>query len=209
MALADWVRYHVNVYWEKAPDYRTSRTLDWLNDACEARLKKEDRNQDKVGYTALMSPTSIAFDFSDASLSFDLMQPNRAELRLGKRQQIEKFPISLLLTAGLTTTDDGNPRKIPPYVLFGTKNWPGRRAAVCRYERARVFCYSVQPVAGQFKCLLHITAVGDTGLRFGIDVRFATEFEAELLFKWLEPEREPVTVKSDPSVPAGNTFGQV
>ena len=191
MALADWVRYHVDVYWEKAPDYRTSRTLDWLNDACEAELKREDRNQDKVGYTALMSPTSIAFGFGDASLSFDLMQPNRAELRLGKRQHIERFPVSLLLTAGRNTTDHGNSRKIPSYVLFGTKNWPGRRAVVCRYERAHVSCDPVQSVADHFQCLLHITAVGD------MDVRFATRFEAELLFKWLELERKLVTVKSD------------
>ena len=187
MALADWVRYHVNVYWEKAPDYRTSRTLDWLNDACEAKLKKEDRNQDNVGYTALMSPTSIAFGFGDAALSFDwkhlLTQANRAKLRLGKRQHIGKLPISLLLTTGLDTTDDGNPRKIPPYVLLGTKNRLGRRAAVCRYERAHVSSEPVQSVADHFQCLLHITAIGD------IDVRFATKFEAQLLFKWLELER--------------------
>ncbi len=73
MALAGRVRYHVNVFWEKAPDRRTSRTLDWLNDACEARLDEEDRDHGKVTYAALMSPTSIAFTFS----AFDWKRPFR------------------------------------------------------------------------------------------------------------------------------------
>jgi len=176
----------VNVYWEKAPDYRTSRTLDWLNDACEAKLKKEDRNQDRIEYTALMSPTSIAFSFRDASLSFDwkhlFTQANRAKLRLGKRRHIGKSPISLLLTTGLNTTDDANSREIPPYLLLGAKKWPGRRAAVNKYERAYVSCGQVQSVADHFQCLLHIRAVGE------IDVRFVTKFEAQLLFNWAGTE---------------------
>src|SRR5215472_15137701 len=53
MAFADLIRYHVNVYWEKAPDRRATRTLDWLNDACEAKLKDEDRDHGEVKYTAL------------------------------------------------------------------------------------------------------------------------------------------------------------
>jgi hypothetical protein len=187
MALADRVGYHVNVYWEKAPDYRTSRTLDWLNDACEAKLEKEDRTQDKVEYTALMSPISMAFSFRDASLSLDwkhLFTPaNRARLRLGKRQYAGKFPISLLLTTGLNTTHDGSPRKVPPYMLLGTKKWPGRRAAVSRFELAHVSCGQVRPVADHFQCFLRITAVGN------LEVRFVTKSEAQLLSKWLEPKR--------------------
>src|ERR1700692_2765670 len=151
MALADRVRYHVNVYWEKAPDYRTSRTLDWLNDACEAKLKKEDRDQGEVKYTALMSPTSIAFIFRDASLSFGwkhlITQVNRAKLRLGKGQYIGKFPISLLLTTEPNKTDaDEKARQSQPYLLLGTKKRLGSRAAVSKYERTDICCDSVQRV---------------------------------------------------------------
>jgi len=140
------------VYWENAPDYRTSRTLDWLNDACEAKLKKKDRDQGVVKYLALMSPASVRFISRGTALSFDtnhlFTQANRAKLRLGKGQYLRRFPISLLLTTELTTTDDnGAAQQIHPYVLLGTKKPFGRRAAVSRYERAQIECDSVRRVA--------------------------------------------------------------
>ena len=187
----------MNVYWENAPDYRTSRTLDSLNDACEAKLKKEDRDQGEVKYMALMSPASIVV-FRDASLSFGwkhlITQANRAKLRLGNGQYIRKFPSSLLLTTELNKTDaDGKAQQIQPYVLLGTKKRLGRRAAV-KYERTNIRCDPVQPaedprdpvrrVKDHFQCMLHIGTVA-------IDVRFATEFEAMFLFKYLKPKSEP------------------
>jgi hypothetical protein len=141
------------VYWEKAPDYRTSRTLDWLNDACEAKLKKNDRAHGEITYTALMSPASVGFTCRGTALSFDRKRPftqaNRAKLWLGKRQYIRRFPISLLLTTERTTRDDdGKVKQIQPYVLLGTKQWLGRFAAVKSYEPTdiRIF-HAVQPVA--------------------------------------------------------------
>jgi hypothetical protein len=209
IALADRVRYHVNVYWEKAPDYRTSRTLDWLNDACEAKLTQEDRDRGAVKYTALMSPTKIAFIFRDPSLSFDWKHPftqaNRAKLRLGKGHYIREFPISLLLTTELSKTDaDGKDRQVPPYVLLGTKKRLGRRPAVKKYEQTDIRCgpvrrvkdisrNSVWTVVDRFQCMLHISTVA-------IDVRFATKSEATVLFQCLEPkpERQPAAAKGGP-----------
>ena len=99
MALADRVRYHVNVFWENAPDRRTSRTPDWLNDACEARLNEEDRDQGKVTYAALMSPTSVAFTFP----AFDWKRPFRRANR--PRNYTGGSPISLLVTTEPDATD--------------------------------------------------------------------------------------------------------
>ena len=195
----------MNVYWEKAPDYRTSRTLDWLNDACEAKLTARERDEGAVEYTALMSPTSIVFISRDSSLSFDWKNPftqaNRAKLRLGKRQYTRKFSISLLVTAELNTTDaDRKDRQVQPYVLFGTKKRLGRRPAVKKYGRADIRCCPVRPVTGisrdpvrpladRFECRLHISTVA-------MDVRFATESEATVLFQRLKPE--PAAAKSGP-----------
>ena len=210
IALADRVRYHVNVYWENAPDHRASRTLDWLNDACEAKLKKKDRDQGRVKYAALMSPASITFISRGASLSFDwkrpFMQANRAKLRLGKGKYVRGFPISLLLTTKLNTTDaHGKAQQIQPYVLLGTKKRLGMRAAVSKYELADVRCGPVRrmamdtpcdPVrreADHFQCCLYTSTVA-------LDVRFATEFEATALFECLKRKSEPgqAAAKSGP-----------
>jgi hypothetical protein len=149
--LADLIRYHVNVQWEKAPDYRTSRTLDWLNDACEAKLKNEDRDHGEITYMALMSPASVGFICRGTALSFDWRHPfaqaNRAKLRLGKRRYTRGFPISLLLTTERTTKDDGGEvKQIHPYVLLGTKQWLGRFATVKRYKPTGICCYAVREV---------------------------------------------------------------
>jgi hypothetical protein len=207
----------MNVYWENAPDRRTSRTLDWLNDACEAKLKEKDRDQGMVKYAALMSPASITFISRGGSLSFDwkrpFMQANRAKLRLGKGQYIKGFPISLLLTEKLNTTDaDGKVRQIQPYVLLGTKKRLGRRAAVSKYELADVQCGPVQRmtvnvpidpvrrVADHFQCTLYTSTVA-------LDVRFATEFEAKALLKCLNRKSEPgqAAAKSGPQVSSDST----
>jgi hypothetical protein len=197
----------VNVFWEKAPDYRTSLTLDWLNDACEAKLTKEDRHRGAVEYTALMSPIKIVLIFRDSSLSFDWKHPftqaNRAKLRLGKGRYTREFPISLLLTTELNRTDaDGKDRQVQPYVLLGTKKRLGRRPAVRKHEWADIRCGPVRrvtdishdpvrPVVDRFQCRLHISTVA-------IDVRFATESEATVLCQCLEPkpERQPAAEKS-------------
>src|SRR5262245_6886703 len=104
IAFADRIRYHVNVFWENAPDRRTSRTLDWLNDACEAELDEDDRHRGEVTYTALMSPVSIAVSRA-VDLGHLLTQTNRAGLRPGKKKYTGKYPISLLLTTGLDTAN--------------------------------------------------------------------------------------------------------
>jgi hypothetical protein len=191
----------VNVYWENAPDHRTSRTLDWLNDACEAKLKKKDRDQGTVKYAALMSPASVTFISRGSSLSFDwkrpFMQANRAKLRLGKGKYIRGFPISMLLTTKLKKTDaGGKAQQIQPYVLLGTKKRLGTRAAVGKYELADVRCGPVRrmatdtpcdPVrreADNFQCCLYTSTVA-------LDIRFATEFEARALFDCLERKQEP------------------
>jgi len=185
----------VNVYWEKAPDRRTSRTLDWLNDACEAKLKDDDRDHGEVKYTALMSPVSIAFI-------------SRARVRLGKRTYTRKFPISLLLTEERTTTGDGKGTpSTQRYVLLGMERWPGGRVQVSKvrkYEWAILSCDEVSEVTdtprdparravSHFQCLLH-TGTAD------LDIRFATRPEADVLFDCLKPGTEPkaATVKSGP-----------
>ena len=194
-------------YWKNAPDYRTSRTLDWLNDACEAKLEADDRDEGVVRYTALMSPTAIVFTFRDVSLPFDwkhlFTQANRAKLRLGKGKHVREFPISLLLTTGLSITDANKvTRHVQPYALLGTKKRLGGRAKASRYERTNITWISCGPVqlaadvsadlvrrvADHFQCSLHISTVGR------IDVIFATEFEAKFLSQWLEP----ATAKSGP-----------
>jgi hypothetical protein len=188
------------VYWEKARDYRTSRTMDWLNDACEAKLKSDDRDEGVANYAALMSPVSVAFQQS-FHWKHPFGQANRTKLRLGKGRYSGKFPISLLLTtAVIKTSAHQEPRQIQP-LLLGTKKWPGKRAAVGRYERATISCDQPQPVAdpspdpvrgvvNHFRCLLQISVVGD------IDIRFATASEAQVLFDWLNPK--PATAKSGP-----------
>jgi hypothetical protein len=189
------------VHWENAPDHRTSRTLDWLNDACEAKLKERDRDWGKVKYAALMSPTSIEFTSRAASLSFDWKRPftqaNRAKLRLGKGKYTRRFPISLLLTTKLNTTDTkGKVRQIQPYVLLGTKKRLGRSAAVSKYKLADVRCDPVGPmpvntprnpvrlVADRFQCKLYTSTVA-------LNIRFATESEATALFEFLKRKSEP------------------
>lgn len=166
----------MNVFWENAPDRRTSRTLDWLNDACEARLGEEDRDQGKVTYAALMSPTSIAF-----------RQANRARKYTG-------FPISLLVTQQPDTTGaGGTPPEIEAHVLLGMKKRLGRRAAVRKYRRADIR-KAVKPETDDFQCTLHLS----TGT---IDVGFATKFEVNVLVECLKPkskeESKTATAKSD------------
>jgi hypothetical protein len=194
MALTDRVRYHVNVDWENAPDYRTSRTLDWLNDACEAKLKAEDRDRGMVKYKALMSPVSVVFNFRDSSLPFDRNHPltrkNLAKLRLAKGEHERTFPISLLLTAKRKANARRKIPQIQPYMLLGTKRWLGRAAAVKRYKSADISCDPIQRVmeisddpvprtVDRFQCRLHISTVV-------IDVKFATKFEATFLFHYLK-----------------------
>jgi hypothetical protein len=175
IALADRVRYHVNVFWEKAPDRRTSGTLDWLNDACEARLDEEDRDQGKVTYAALMSPTSIVFTFS----AFDWKRPFRRANR--PRHYTGAFPISLLVTKTPDTTDvGGTPLEIEPHVLLGMKKGLGRRAAVRKCKLADI--HAVKPEK-DFQCTLHLSTE-DT-----ICVGFATKFEVNVLVECLKPNQ--------------------
>jgi len=166
IALADRVRYHVNVFWEKAPDRRTSRTLDLLNDACEARLDTKARHQGKVTYVALMSPTWVAFNFS----AFDWKRPftrvNRA-----------KAPISLLVTTKPDTTGVSKTAPtIQSYVLFGMKKGRGRRAVVREFKWADID--SVKPEKDHFWCTIR-TSAGT------IWVGFATKFEVNVLAECL------------------------
>jgi hypothetical protein len=168
IALADRVRYHMNVFWENAPDRRTSRTPDWLNDACEARLDKEDRHQGKVTYVALMSPTWVAFTFP----SFYWKRPFR---RARERKYTGGSPISLLVTTEPDTTT-----AIESYALFGMKERLGKRAAVRKYRRADIHD-AVKP--DDFHCTLHLCA----GKK--IDVGFATKFEVDVLVECLKPNQ--------------------
>jgi hypothetical protein len=166
IALPDRVRYHVNVFWEKAPDRRTSRTLDWLNDACEARLDEETRDQGKVTYAALMSPTWVAF----ASSAFDWKHPFT-------RTNQAKAPISLLVTTKPDTTGSKTAPKIESYVLFGMKKGRGRRAVVRKCKRADID--AVKPEKDHFWCTLR-TSTGT------IWVGFATKFEIDVLVECLK-----------------------
>ena len=190
------------MYWENAPDRRTSRTLDWLNDACEAKLKDDDRDHGEVKYTVLMSPVSIAFISRGAGLSFDrkrpFTQPNRAKVGLGKGKYTRKSPISLLLTEERTTNGAGE--RTPStqrYVLLGMERWPGGRVQISkvrRYEWAILSCDKVEEVTEaprdparravtRFQCMLH-TGTAD------LDVRFATRPEAVFLSECLKPGQE-------------------
>jgi hypothetical protein len=175
IALCDRVRYHVNVFWENAPDRRTSRTLDWLNDACEAKLGEEDRDQGNVTYAALMSPTSIAFTFSSFYWKRPFRQVNRA------KQYTSGFPISLLVTKKPGTTDaGGTPPEIAPHVLLGMKKRLGRRAAVRKVRRADIQ-EAAKAETDDFQCTLRLS----TGT---IDVGFATKFEVNALVECLKPK---------------------
>jgi hypothetical protein len=192
IALADRVRYHVNVYWENAPDHRASRTPDWLNDACEARLKEQDRDHGKVTYAALMSPVSIAFTFPSFNWKRPFTQANLVKLRLGKTQY-NGVPISLLVTTKPNKTDaDRTTPEIGPYVLLGMKKRLGRRASVKKYKRADI-C-NAKPVTDDFQCKICIST-------FAMNVGFATKFEVDVLLKCLnlesEPESKTAAAKSD------------
>jgi len=174
----------VNVFWENAPDRRTSRTLDWLNDACEARLSEEDRSQGRVTYAAIMSPTSITF-----------RQANRAREYTG-------FPISLLVTKKPDTTGvGGTPPEIEPHVLLGMKKRRrlGRRAAVRKYSRADIQ-KAVKPGTDDFQCTLYLSTDTIDLSTETIDVRFATNFEVNVLVECLKPkskgESETAAAKS-------------
>jgi hypothetical protein len=178
-----------------------------------------------------MSPTSIEFTSRTASLrrwfyvgrvavhgdvprlAFDWKRPfiqaNRAKLWLGKGKYTRWFPISILLTTELNTTDiKGNVRQIQPYLLLGTKKRFGRRPAVSKYELADVRCdpcdlcdlYDLydhvgpMPVntlrnptrrsADRFQCKLYTSTVA-------LNIRFATEPEAKALFEFLKQKSEP------------------
>lgn len=184
IVLADLIRYHVNVYWENAPDRRTSRTPDWLNDACEARINKKERHHGRVTYAALMSPLSIGFD----NLSFDLKHPlahaNRAKLRLSKRQYTGGFPISLLVVAakpGTAGAGGATQQTEPHALLLGMKKRLGRRAVVRKCMGAEI---KRHPDQDEFMCRIKV----GTGT---IDVGFATKFEVDTLFKYLNLSSEP------------------
>jgi hypothetical protein len=180
IALADWVRYHVNVFWEKAPDRRTSRTLDWLNDACEAKLDKEDRDQGKVTYAALMSPISVVFTFDSFDWKRPFAQANLAKLHPGRRHYTEDFPfpISLLVTTKPDTTDAGRtPPEMESHVLLGMKKWLGRRAAVRKYRQD-----DIKPETDDFQCTLRLS-------KGAIIVGFATKFEVDVLVECLKPNQ--------------------
>jgi hypothetical protein len=47
------------VFWERAPDQRMLRTLDWMNDECEAAIKKRERRDGTITYRAIMSPVQV------------------------------------------------------------------------------------------------------------------------------------------------------
>ena len=157
----------MNVFWEKAPDRRTSRTLDLLNDACEARLDEKDRHQGKVTYAALMSPTWVAFNFS----AFDRRRPFT-------RVNQAKAPISLLVTTAPDTTGVSKTAPtIESYVLFGMKKGRGRRPVVRECKRAEI--QAVKPDKNHLWCTLH-TKSGT------IWVGFATKFEVNVLVECLQ-----------------------
>jgi hypothetical protein len=69
------------VYWQGAPDHRMLRTLDWMNDKCEAKLRAKDRPAGGVlTYHALMSPIRVKISH-----------------RGGKPRNV-KGPVSVLIT---------------------------------------------------------------------------------------------------------------
>jgi hypothetical protein len=174
----------VNVYWENAPDQRVSRTPDWLNDACQARLEARNRDHGKVTYAALMSPVSIAFTFPSFDWKRPFTQANLAKLRPGKRQYSGEFPISLLVTAKPNKADaDRTTREIEPYVLLGMKKRLGRRATVKKYKLADIRD-AAKAVTDDFQCKICIST-------FAIEVGFATTFEVNALLNCLNPESEP------------------
>lgn len=95
------------VFWQNARDERMLRTLDWINDECESRLRKDDRPSDgRVTYAALMSPLKVEIRH-----------------RRVKGYRAYSWPISLLITDDL--------------VLIGTKRGRGRRAGVKKISRER------------------------------------------------------------------------
>ena len=122
-----------------------------------------------------MSPTSITF-----------RQANRARKYTG-------FPISLLVTKKPDTTDaGGTPPEIEPHVLLGMKKRRlGRRAAVRKYRRADIQ-KAVKPGTDDFQCTLYLST--DT-----IDVRFATNFEVNVLVECLKPKEESETAAAKSS----------
>jgi hypothetical protein len=84
------------------------RTLDWINDVCESKLRTNDRPRDgRITYAALMSPVKVHI----------------WQRRAGRYREFA-WPISLLITDDL--------------VLIGTKRGKGRRARVYRAERTRI-----------------------------------------------------------------------
>lgn len=184
----------MNVYWENAPDRRTSRTPDWLNDACQAKLGRKNRQDGKVTYAVLMSPLSIDFDDVRFDWVHPLAQANRAKLRLGKKGYTGQFPISLLLTREPETAQAGETTEFQPYVLIGAMKRFGRRAAVGKhkYERAELDCDPDQ-APDDFQCKLHV----GTGI---INVRFATKFEVDALVnaKTLRKEAQTAAAESAP-----------
>lgn len=164
------------MYWENAPDHRVSRTPDWLNDACEAKLEEQDRDHGKVTYAALMSPVSIAFTFFD--WKHPLARVNLAKLRPGRRQ----FPISLLVTTKPNATDvDRTTSQVEPHLLLGMKRL-GRLAKVTKCKRADIRDVT-KLVTDDFQCKFRVST-------FAVSVGFATEFEVDVLLKCLNPESE-------------------
>ena len=170
------------MYWQDAPDYRTSRTLDWMNDVCEARLAKNDRDNGKVTYAALMSPASVAVSFRDTcgraqcTKWHTLCRAWQSRKYWGRASYLNRFPISLLLTA-----EPANPAAAAPYLLLGAKKRVGRRAGVSRLERADISCVPAGPNADPLQCLLRLPGNRDGD----IEIRFWTTDEADFLRSWL------------------------
>jgi len=131
-----------------------------------------------------MSPTSITF-----------RQANRVREYTG-------FPISLLVTKKPDTTGvGGTPPEIEPHVLLGMKKRRrlGGRAAVRKYSRADIQ-KAVKPGTGDFQCTLYLSTDTIDLSTETIDVRFATNFEVNVLVECLKPkskgESETAVAKS-------------
>jgi hypothetical protein len=96
--------------WQFAPDERMLRTLDWMNDGCEAHLMRRKPKSNKIIYRAIMSPVRVSLPPSRISYAKSSQWPVSLFVtddalvvgirrRLGRSVGVRRFELGQITTS--------------------------------------------------------------------------------------------------------------